>query len=65
MNTDLLNEARATRKNLKASRLYSGASIRDAVVMAADTLRQLAHERREDRGHVDAAYNAAFTRRAA
>jgi hypothetical protein len=49
INLNLLRDARATRRNLKASRLYSGASIRDAVELAADTLRQLAHETNENR----------------
>jgi hypothetical protein len=41
---ELLHTARVVRKQLKASRLYSGASIRDAVELAADNLRQLAVE---------------------
>ncbi len=48
-NLELLKQARGTRRNLKASRLYSNSSIRDAVELAADTLRQLAHEASEDR----------------
>lgn len=44
MNLNLLNAARAIRKQLKASRSYAGASIRDAVELAADNLRQLSDE---------------------
>jgi hypothetical protein len=58
----LLNEARYIRKQLLQSRLPHNfnSSIRDAVEMAADNHRQLAHERREMNGEIDAAYEASF-----
>ncbi|TGQ11197.1 hypothetical protein EN858_14840 [Mesorhizobium sp. M4B.F.Ca.ET.215.01.1.1] len=49
MTTALLKNARAVRKQLLASALYSAASIRDAVELAADNLRQLADEDEADR----------------
>ena len=47
--TELLKTARAIRKQLRESARYSGASIRDAVELAADNLRQLADEDRAGR----------------
>lgn len=44
---ELLKNARAVRKQLKGSARYRRASIRDAVELAADNLRQLADEDRE------------------
>lgn len=50
-NLKLLHDARVIRRNLRWSRIpeYRNASIRDAVEMAADLLRHLAHEAKEDR----------------
>jgi hypothetical protein len=45
-NAELLHNARAVRRQLLASARYSNASIRDAVELAADNLRQLADEDR-------------------
>ena len=49
-NLELLHGARRVRTNLRWSRIpeYRNASIRDAVEMAADLMRQLAHEDREN-----------------
>lgn len=41
---ELLKTARAIRKQLRGSRDYRGSSIRDAVELAADNLRQLHDE---------------------
>jgi uncharacterized protein YukE len=49
INRQLYRNAKIVRYQLKFSRLYSNASIRDAVEMAADNLRQMAHEAREAR----------------
>jgi hypothetical protein len=53
MNTTLLNAARAVRKQLLQSRLYAHASIRDAVELAADNMRQLADEADFERVYAD------------
>jgi hypothetical protein len=53
LNLTLLNDARATRRNLLASRhpANAGSTIRDAVELAADGLRQEADE--QDRMEAD------------
>lgn len=48
MNVTLLKNARLVRKNLKASRLFHMTTIRDAVELAADNMRQIAHKQAED-----------------
>lgn len=50
MNLELLRTARTYRRNLRWSKIpeYHDASIRDAVEMAADVMRQLAHEDMEN-----------------
>jgi hypothetical protein len=62
MNATLLNEARFIRQQLRQSRLPHNfnATIRDAVEMAADNLRQIDHERWENSGGLDASYEAQF-----
>lgn len=48
INLDLLHTARKIRKDLMVSRFYSQASIRDAVELAADNMRQLFDEKKND-----------------
>ncbi len=50
-NFELLEMARAFRRNMSWSRIpeYRNASIRDAVEMAADNIRQWAGEQKENR----------------
>lgn len=50
-NFELLNMARAFRRNLTWSRIpeYRNASLRDAVEMAADNIRQWNDEKRDER----------------
>ena len=48
LNLQLLRDARVVRRNLELSPRWSGkSSIRDAVHLAADGLRQMEDERRE------------------
>ena len=52
--TKLLQEARAVRRMLQESPRWAGqTSVRDAVELAADNLRQLAFEAAESRGEYD------------
>ena len=50
VNTELLRAARTTRRNLEQSARWAGrTSLRDAVHVAADNMRQTADERRWSR----------------
>lgn len=62
MNTALLRNARTVRKQLLASARYSSATIRDAVELAADNLRQIADEDTDCFEANNAAYAACFAR---